>query len=73
MFGNHWSTYLIQTFSNFSGSFPVLSLMVGAMVTRLVPENSPPANITDFEGLTPDQQRVLVASSVTFLMGVFQV
>uniref|UniRef100_A0A3P8WHY3 Solute carrier family 26 member 3 n=1 Tax=Cynoglossus semilaevis TaxID=244447 RepID=A0A3P8WHY3_CYNSE len=54
------------------GSFPVLSLMVGAVVTRLVPENSPPANITDFEGLTPDQQRVLVASSVTFLMGVFQ-
>ncbi|TDG96906.1 hypothetical protein EPR50_G00234080 [Perca flavescens] len=54
------------------GSFPVLSLMVGAVVTRLVPENGPPANITSFEGLTPDQQRVLVASSVTFLMGIFQ-
>ncbi|XP_078099321.1 chloride anion exchanger-like [Sander vitreus] len=54
------------------GSFPVLSLMVGAVVTRLVPENGPPANITGFEGLTPDQQRVLVASSVTFLMGIFQ-
>lgn len=47
--------------------------MVGAVVTRLVPEDGPHANITDFEGLTQDQQRVLVASSVTFLMGIFQV
>uniref|UniRef100_A0A4W6E9D1 STAS domain-containing protein n=1 Tax=Lates calcarifer TaxID=8187 RepID=A0A4W6E9D1_LATCA len=54
------------------GSFPVLSLMVGAVVTRLVPDEGPPANITGFEGLTQDQQRVLVASSVTFLMGIFQ-
>ncbi|XP_061816683.1 chloride anion exchanger-like [Nerophis lumbriciformis] len=54
------------------GSFPVLSLMVGAVVTRLVPEDGPPANITDFEGLSQDHQRVLVASSVTFLMGIFQ-
>ncbi|XP_067346362.1 chloride anion exchanger-like [Channa argus] len=54
------------------GSFPVLSLMVGAVVTRLVPEDGPPANITGFEGLTQDQQRVLVASSVTFLVGIFQ-
>ncbi|XP_031725654.1 solute carrier family 26 member 3 isoform X1 [Anarrhichthys ocellatus] len=54
------------------GSFPVLSLMVGAVVTRLVPKEGPPANITGFEGLTQDQQRVLVASSVTFLMGIFQ-
>lgn len=56
-----------------AGSFPVLSLMVGAVVTRLVPEKGPAANITGFEGLTPDQQRVVVASSVTFLMGIFQV
>ncbi|XP_012723156.2 solute carrier family 26 member 3 [Fundulus heteroclitus] len=54
------------------GSFPVLSLMVGAVVTRLVPEDGPHANITDFEGLTQDQRRVLVASSMTFLMGIFQ-
>ncbi|XP_069569310.1 chloride anion exchanger-like [Brachyistius frenatus] len=54
------------------GSFPVLSLMVGAVVTRLVPDVGPPANITAFEGLSQDQQRVLVASSVTFLMGIFQ-
>nr|BAD22609.1 solute carrier family 26 member 3 [Anguilla japonica] len=54
------------------GAFPVLSLMVGAVVTRLVPDNGSPANITGFEGLTMDQQRVVVASSVTFLMGIFQ-
>lgn len=42
-------------------------------MTRLVPEKGQPANITDFEGLTPEQQRVLVASSVTFLVGIFQV
>lgn len=56
-----------------AGSFPVLSLMVGAVVDRLVPENGAPANLTAFEGLTPEQQRVLVASSMTFLMGIFQV
>ncbi|XP_030632171.1 chloride anion exchanger-like [Chanos chanos] len=54
------------------GAFPVLSLMVGAVVTRLVPDDGPPANITGFEGLTRDEQRVIVASSVTFLMGIFQ-
>ncbi|KAG7496898.1 chloride anion exchanger-like [Solea senegalensis] len=51
------------------GSFPVLSLMVGTVVDRLVPENSTSVNITDSD---LDSQRVLVASSVTFLMGVFQ-
>ncbi|XP_034434431.1 chloride anion exchanger-like [Hippoglossus hippoglossus] len=54
------------------GSFPVLSLMIGAVVTRLVPVDGPSANITGFENLTQDQQRVLVASSVTFLVGIFQ-
>ena len=56
-----------------SGAFPVLSLMVGEVVTRLVPEVGPPANITGFDGLSPDQQRVLVASSMTSLVGMFQV
>ncbi|CAJ1055629.1 chloride anion exchanger-like isoform X2 [Xyrichtys novacula] len=54
------------------GSFPVLSLMVGAVVTRLVPEDGPSANITAFENLTLDEKRVVVASSLTFLMGIFQ-
>uniref|UniRef100_A0A8C7PK15 STAS domain-containing protein n=1 Tax=Oncorhynchus mykiss TaxID=8022 RepID=A0A8C7PK15_ONCMY len=54
------------------GAFPVLSLMVGAVVTRLVPDEGPPVNITGFEGLTSDEQRVMVAASVTFLMGIMQ-
>lgn len=55
------------------GSFPVVSLMVGAVVTRLVPDEGPPANITAFEGLTKDEQRILVSASLTFLVGLFQV
>uniref|UniRef100_A0A671Y4Y6 Solute carrier family 26 member 3 n=1 Tax=Sparus aurata TaxID=8175 RepID=A0A671Y4Y6_SPAAU len=54
------------------GSFPVLSLMIGAVVTRLVPDGGPSANFPGFEGLNMTQQRVLVASSVTFLTGIFQ-
>lgn len=47
--------------------------MIGSVVTRLVPDEGPPVNITGFEGLTRDEQRVLVASSVTFLAGIMQV
>ncbi|XP_022077806.1 chloride anion exchanger [Acanthochromis polyacanthus] len=54
------------------GPFPVLSLMIGSAVTRLVPDDGPAMNITGFEGLTMDEQRVLVASSVTFLAGIIQ-
>ncbi|KAM9468007.1 solute carrier family 26 member 3 isoform 2-T2 [Clarias gariepinus] len=56
------------------GPFPVLSLMVGSVVARMVPDQGDgvPANITGFEGLTMDQKRVIVASSITFLMGIFQ-
>ncbi|XP_060759518.1 solute carrier family 26 member 3, tandem duplicate 2 [Neoarius graeffei] len=54
------------------GAFPVLSLMVGSAVTRLVPDEGPVANITGFEGLTMDQQRAMVSASVTFLIGIFQ-
>ncbi|KAJ8386683.1 hypothetical protein AAFF_G00167990 [Aldrovandia affinis] len=43
-----------------------------SVVTRLVPEDGPPANITGLEGLTMDEQRVVVAASLTFLMGIFQ-
>ncbi|KAJ4924906.1 hypothetical protein JOQ06_003855 [Pogonophryne albipinna] len=52
--------------------FPVLCLMIGSVVTRLVPDVGPPANITGFEGLSMDDQRVLVASSLTFLVGIMQ-
>lgn len=61
---------------SFQGSFPVLSLMVSAVVTRLVPLDDAQANatnITGLEGLTPEQKRVIVASSMTFLVGIFQV
>ncbi|MCJ8743350.1 hypothetical protein PDJAM_G00093080 [Pangasius djambal] len=54
------------------GAFPVLSLMVGSVVTRLVPDEGLPANITAFEGLTMDQQRAMVSASLTFLIGIFQ-
>ncbi|KAM4615562.1 chloride anion exchanger-like [Polymixia lowei] len=54
------------------GPFPVLCLMIGSVVTRLVPDQGPPANITGFEGLTMDERRVMVAASLTFLVGLMQ-
>lgn len=54
------------------GPFPVLCLMIGSVVTRIVPDDRPPMNITGFEGLTQDEQRVIVASSVSFLAGIMQ-
>lgn len=70
-----WTISLQNTIiiSLFAGPFPVLCLMIGSVVTRLVPDEGPPVNITGFEGLTRDEQRVLVASSVTFLAGIMQV
>lgn len=48
--------------------------MIGSVVDRLVTnDNSKRVYITGFEELTEEQQRVVVASSVTFLMGIFQV
>lgn len=60
----------------YKGSFPVLSLMVGAVVTRLVPLDEAQANatnITGTEGLSPEGKRVIVASTMTFLIGIYQV
>ncbi|CAL8242398.1 unnamed protein product [Merluccius merluccius] len=54
------------------GPFPVLCLMIGSVVTRLVPDEGPPMNITGFEGLTRDDQRVLVASTTSFMVGIMQ-
>ncbi|KAG9490045.1 hypothetical protein GDO78_005774 [Eleutherodactylus coqui] len=55
------------------GPFPVLSLMVGTAVLRLVPDNSidNPAsgNLTDSE---INEKRIIVAASVTVLAGIFQ-
>ncbi|KAM3587925.1 uncharacterized protein V6R79_017374 [Siganus canaliculatus] len=54
------------------GSFPVLSLMVGAVVDRLVPANGTAVDIAVFIGKNETEQKVLVASTMTFLMGIFQ-
>ncbi|CAH2275781.1 chloride anion exchanger [Pelobates cultripes] len=51
------------------GPFPVLSLMVGTAVLRLVPD-VPNSNSTDITAI--DAERVNVAASVTVLAGIFQ-
>ncbi|NXK17223.1 S26A3 protein, partial [Arenaria interpres] len=53
------------------GPFPVLSLMVGGVVVRLVPDDSA-GNGTSTNMSAIDQERVMVAATVTFLSGVFQ-
>uniref|UniRef100_A0A8C6S9L5 Solute carrier family 26 member 3, tandem duplicate 2 n=1 Tax=Neogobius melanostomus TaxID=47308 RepID=A0A8C6S9L5_9GOBI len=54
------------------GPFPVLCLMIGSVVTRIVPDEGPAMNITGLGGLTRDEQRVIVACSVSFLAGIMQ-
>lgn len=58
-----------------SGPFPVLSLMVGGVVERMVPEENKTyiVNYEIFGSLSPDEAKVVVASSITFLMGIIQV
>ncbi|NXK02751.1 S26A3 protein, partial [Herpetotheres cachinnans] len=53
------------------GPFPVLSLMVGGAVIRLVPDDSA-GNGTSTNISAINEERVMVAASVTFLSGVFQ-
>ncbi|MEE6481243.1 hypothetical protein FKM82_012804 [Ascaphus truei] len=55
------------------GPFPVLSLMVGTAVLRLVPdpaEMALPLNATEIALI--NEKRVIVAASVTVLAGIFQ-
>ncbi|NXN24898.1 S26A3 protein, partial [Nycticryphes semicollaris] len=53
------------------GPFPVLSLMVGGVVVRLVPDdNAGDGTSTNMSAI--NEERVMVAASVTFLSGVFQ-
>ncbi|NXU74017.1 S26A3 protein, partial [Oreotrochilus melanogaster] len=54
-----------------AGPFPVLSLMVGGVVIRLVPDDSS-GNGTATNSSAINDERVMVAASVTFLCGVFQ-
>ncbi|KAM9028352.1 chloride anion exchanger isoform 1-T2 [Ara ararauna] len=53
------------------GPFPVLSLMVGGAVVRLVPGDST-GNGTSTNISAINEERVMVAASVTFFSGVFQ-
>lgn len=55
-----------------AGPFPVLSLMVGGVVVRLVPDSST-GNGTSTNMSIINEERVMVAASVTFLSGIFQV
>lgn len=55
------------------GPFPVLSMMVGAAVVRLAPDDSistDPSNNSTDDSLT--NKRIMVAASVTFLTGIIQ-
>ncbi|XP_041112186.1 chloride anion exchanger-like [Polyodon spathula] len=54
------------------GPFPVLSLMVGSVVTKLVPDAAGP-NVNSTEEMSIEEKRVIVAASVSFLVGIFQV
>ncbi|XP_068128789.1 chloride anion exchanger-like [Hyperolius riggenbachi] len=51
-----------------AGPFPVVSLMVGSVVATLVPENG---NSTVYDAAF-ENQRIIVASSLTFLIGIIQ-
>uniref|UniRef100_A0A8C7A471 Solute carrier family 26 member 3 n=1 Tax=Nothoprocta perdicaria TaxID=30464 RepID=A0A8C7A471_NOTPE len=53
------------------GPFPVLSLMVGGAVVRLVPDDYT-VNGTLANASQIDKERVIVAASVTFLAGIWQ-
>ncbi|XP_039210411.1 pendrin [Crotalus tigris] len=59
------------------GPFPVVSLMVGSVVLSMVPDMDN-SNMTGVNGTTgvvmasTDAQRVLISSTVTFLVGIIQ-
>ncbi|XP_043573938.1 chloride anion exchanger-like [Chiloscyllium plagiosum] len=55
------------------GPFPVLSLMVGTVVNRLVTDGNTAVNSTLFPAdMSIEDRQVWVASSVTLLAGIFQ-
>ncbi|XP_004382652.1 chloride anion exchanger [Trichechus manatus latirostris] len=58
------------------GPFPVLSMMVGAVVVRIAPDTSESAtefsNSSMSNGTTLDEQRVMVAATITVLSGIIQ-
>ncbi|XP_069485255.1 chloride anion exchanger [Ambystoma mexicanum] len=57
------------------GPFPVLSLMVGSVVARMVPSPDSVAmgnNSTENGTLSYEEQKVIAAASITMLAGIFQ-
>lgn len=66
-----------------TGPFPVVSLMVGSVVLSMAPDdnflidgsNATGTNSTEalIDTAARDAQRVLIASSLTFLVGILQV
>ena len=59
------------------GPFPVLSMMVGAVVVRLTPTDSAADSTFTNSSMTNDssidEQKVIVAATVTILSGIIQV
>lgn len=66
-----------------TGPFPVVSLMVGSVVLSMAPDdnfliegsNATGTNVTGtlIDTESRDAQRVLIASTLTFLVGILQV
>lgn len=54
------------------GPFPVLSMMVGAVVTRLVPTASNLSNSSIVNETFINEQKLMVATSLTVLTGIIQ-
>ncbi|KAM3833265.1 chloride anion exchanger [Vipera latastei] len=53
------------------GPFPILSLMVGGAVLNMVPDEPGNSNVTT-NSSSLNQERVMVAASITVLAGIFQ-
>ncbi|KAM5236690.1 chloride anion exchanger [Ctenodactylus gundi] len=55
------------------GPFPVLSMMVGAVVTRLAPDPDPSlGSVAENDTLLLEERKLMVAVSVTVLSGIIQ-
>ncbi|XP_067834161.1 chloride anion exchanger-like, partial [Heptranchias perlo] len=66
--------FLLGTSKHLSvGPFPVVSLMVGSVVDRMVTDGATDVNSTIFPAdMSKEDKQVWVAASVTFLVGIFQ-
>lgn len=64
---------MVNTFICLSGTFAVISLMIGSVTVREVPDSMLFLNGTDEYIRTRDEKRVQVAVALTALVGLFQV